>query len=176
MSIPTRAPHARKASGVYLRGMKYALLLLVLLGAGLLLFNVTRPHELSLPTPPAAANAPLPDGVVLASWRQPQACPQYGGAKQCYVQEGAYGGYDNWSATRATFIWRVNPCPAGKKVIKISSSSCVYETNGISHTASTSVDVDGNAIVDCRAFASSYRNDDCNCNNGITLKAEVQCQ
>lgn len=151
--------------------MKYALLILILLGAGLLVFQFAKPHA-----SPASDNAQLPAGVVLASWHQPQACPQYGGAKQCYVQEGAYGGYENWAATRATFIWRVNPCPTGKKVIGINSSSCVYETNGVNHTASTSVDTEGYAIVDCRAFASSYRNDDCNCNNGITLNAQVQCR
>ena len=149
--------------------MKYAAVLIAILVIGFVAFHFTRPGA------PAAQQAPLPPGVVEASWQQPQACPQYGGAKQCYVAEGAYGGYDNWAATRATFIWRVNPCPQGKKVVHITNASCVYETNGAQGAASSTIDKDS-AIVDCRAFAAQYRNDDCNCNNGITLHAIVQCQ
>ncbi|MBI3573989.1 hypothetical protein HY090_02980 [Candidatus Kaiserbacteria bacterium] len=151
--------------------MKYALIAIIVIVAGLLAF-----HFMKTPGTQTPQTAALPAGVVLANWHQPQACPQYGGAKQCYVAEGAFGGYLNWASTRATFLWRVNPCPTGKKVIKISSSSCVYETNGVSHTASTSVDQNGYATVDCRPFASSYKDDECNCNNGITLNAQVECR
>jgi hypothetical protein len=146
--------------------MKYFLLFLIIIGVGYLVFHFK------------SASAPeeqLPAGVVLANWSQPQACPQYGGANECYVTEGAFGGYDNWAATRATFIWRVNPCPQGKTVTKITKASCVYETNGASGSASTTLD-NGYAVVDCRPFASQYRNDACNCNNGITLHAQVECQ
>lgn len=146
--------------------MKYLLFLIVIIGIGFLAFHFYHPQT------PAAQ---LPAGVVLASWQQPQACPQYGGAKQCYVAEGAYGGYDNWAATRATFIWSVNPCPQGKTVSKITKANCVYETNGEQGAASTTLD-NGSAIVDCRPFAAQFRNDACNCNNGITLSAQVQCQ
>lgn len=125
-------------------------------------------------TAPQNSSSPLP-GAVLVSWRQPQACPQYGGTKQCYVPEGANGGYANWAATRATFIWRVNPCTSGKTVARIDQASCVYETNGAQGQASTTLDHDS-AIIDCRSFAAQFQNDDCNCNNGITLSARVECK
>ncbi|MBI3572477.1 hypothetical protein HY091_03030 [Candidatus Kaiserbacteria bacterium] len=149
--------------------MKYLGLIVALVAIGFIAFHFIRPGV------PAVEQEQLPPGIVAASWQQPQACPQYGGANQCYVPEGAYGGYDNWAATRATFIWRVNPCPEPKKVTHITAASCVYETNDAQGRASTTVD-QGSAIVDCRAFAAQFKNDACNCNNGITLSAKVQCE
>ncbi|MDE2071611.1 MAG: hypothetical protein KGI70_02690 [Patescibacteria group bacterium] len=159
--------------------MKYSLIVLaiIIVAAGVLLFypRHSQAPTLEQPAVQQEQQQTAATGTVLVTWRQPQACPQYGGTKQCYVAEGAYGGYANWAATRATFIWKVNPCPDGKKVVRIDSASCVYETNGAVGAATTTLDR-GSAVVDCRHFAAQYKDDACTCNNGITLNARLECQ
>ncbi len=132
--------------------------------------------------PPSAAQGEVPgvtdaDKTVEVTWRQPQACPQYGAPNNCYNPEGKCGGYDKWASTCATFLWKINPCPVGKKVVFVKNASCSYDTDPFpSGGASSTVMADGEAAIDCRSFAKQFKSASCTCNNGITLHAILQCR
>jgi hypothetical protein len=126
---------------------------------------------------PTKVNTPGPGGMQQITWRYPQACPQYGAPKNCYVPEGTAGGYDAWAKDKAQFFWEAPPgCAAGKKLVAIKNAVCKYETNGATANAETAISPDGKATVDCRKFAAQYKGDACNCMNGITLSAEFYCE
>ncbi len=127
--------------------------------------------------PPTTAAVTPADKTIQVVWNQPQACPQYGAPNNCYNPEGKCGGYDKWSSTCATFLWKINPCPNGKKVVFVKSASCSYDTDPFpSGAATSSVMADGQAAIDCRSFAKQFKSAACTCNNGITLHATVECR
>jgi hypothetical protein len=136
----------------------------------------------SAPAPAASNQVTVPgvtdaDKTVEVTWNQPQACPQYGAPNNCYNPEGKCGGYDNWSATCATFLWKINPCPNGKKVVLVKNASCSYDTDPFpTGAASSTVMADGHAAIDCRSFAKQFKTAACTCNNGVSLHAIVECR
>ena len=126
----------------------------------------------SVTPPPPPSNS----SVTTVSWSQPQACPEYGSPNNCYGNtDDKCGGYDNWAKSCATFVWTLNPCKDGKKVVGVTSSNCTYETGPVVGQAQTSIQ-NGQVVVDCRKFAAQFRYGACTCNNGITLNATVECQ
>lgn len=134
------------------------------------------PTPAPLPPPPPRV-IPGPGTLQRINWVYPQACPQYGAPHECYVQEGAYGGYDNWAKNKAAFYWQAPVgCPAGKKLVAIKDAMCKYETSGATANAQTAISAGDVATVDCRQFAAQFKGNDCTCNNGITLSADFFCQ
>ena len=126
---------------------------------------------------PTKTSSPGPGTTQQITWRYPQACPQYGAPKNCYVDEGANGGYDVWAKEKAQFFWEGAPgCQPGKKLVAIKDAQCKYETTGATASAKTAISADGKATVDCLDFAKQYKGDACTCMNGITLSANFYCE